>query len=206
MPSRALFPTRLYEADLWANADGGSFSEELEAAVLMLQSEDRAGRAWCRSNGYAGYTSYASLDDLPRRASVFADLKRRLDRHVTIFAQELGFELGARRLRLDSLWVNVLRPRASHTGHIHPQSVVSGTAYVRTPTGASAIRFEDPRLPLMMAAPPLRSDAPAETRRFFAVMPTAGTVLLWESWLRHEVTLNRSREDRISVSFNYAWG
>ena len=170
----------------------------------MLQAEDRAGRAWCRSHGYGGYTSYASLDDLPRRASVFAELKRRLDRHVADFGRMSQFDLGARRLRLDSLWVNVLQPRASHSGHIHPQSVVSGTTYVRTPPGASAIRFEDPRLPLMMAAPALRTDTPAEERRFFEVRPNAGAVLLWESWLRHEVTANRSREPRISVSFNYA--
>jgi uncharacterized protein (TIGR02466 family) len=29
---------------------------------------------------------------------------------------------------------------------------------------------------------------------------------MWESWLRHEVPLNQAEEDRISVSFNYAWG
>ena len=46
----------------------------------MLAAEDRAGRAWCKANGYRGYTSYASLADLPQRASVFGELKRRLDR------------------------------------------------------------------------------------------------------------------------------
>ena len=34
----------------------------------------------------------------------------------------------------------------------------------------------------------------------------AGTVLLWESFLRHEVPVNRSADERISVSFNYRWG
>jgi uncharacterized protein (TIGR02466 family) len=38
------------------------------------------------------------------------------------------------------------------------------------------------------------------------VKPQVGDVLLWESWLRHEVPMNMSEEDRISVSFNYAWG
>ena len=31
----------------------------------MLAAEDAAGQAWCKANGYGGYTSYASLDDLP---------------------------------------------------------------------------------------------------------------------------------------------
>src|SRR5580658_6523763 len=160
MPAiRDLFVTRLYEASLAETAGFEVFHVEIEAACAMLAQEDAAGRAWCRANGYGGYTSYASLDDLPRRATVFADLKRRLDRHAVAFAEGVDFDLGARgRLALDSLWVNVLRPGAAHSGHIHPHSVISGTVYVSVPPGAGALRLEDPRLPAMMAAPPRRAD------------------------------------------------
>lgn len=169
----------------------------------MLAEEDAAGRAWCRAHGYGGYTSYASLDDLPTRASVFGDLKRRLDRHVRAFAKDLAFDLGGRRLKLDSLWANILKPGAAHTGHIHPHSVISGTVYVSTPKGASALKLEDPRLPLMMAAPPRRKDAPEDLRPFVYLQPEPGAVVMWESWLRHEVGANRARSERISISFNY---
>ena len=204
MAFRTLFPTRIGEASL-AEAPGfDGFMAELEAACLMLAREDRAGRAWCRDNGYGGYTSYASLDDLTRRASVFDDLRRRLDRQVASFAQDCAFDLGGRRLKLDSLWVNVLKPGAAHSGHLHPHSAVSGTAYVRTPPGAGAIRFEDPRLPLMMAAPLRHADAAEDRRSFVSILPQPGMVLMWESWLRHEVLAGRGRAPRISVSFNYA--
>jgi uncharacterized protein (TIGR02466 family) len=171
----------------------------------MLAAEDAAGRAWSKAHGYGGYTSYASLSDLPARASVFAELKRRLDRHARAFAEALAFDLGATRLKLDSLWVNVLKPGAAHSGHIHPHSVISGTVYVSTPKGSSALRLEDPRLPLMMAAPTRRDDAPQELKPFVYLQPQAGTVLMWESWLRHEVPANRARTERISISFNYGW-
>jgi uncharacterized protein (TIGR02466 family) len=177
----------------------------LEAACLMLAAEDAAGRAWCKANGYGGYTSYASLDDLPTRASVFGVLKGKLDRHARAFAKDLSFDLGGRRLKLDSLWVNVLKPGAAHSGHIHPHSVISGTAYVSTPKGASALRLEDPRLPLMMAAPPRLADAPEDQKAFVYLQPEPGAVLMWESWLRHEVPANQARADRISISFNYGW-
>ena len=135
----------------------------------MLAAEDVAGRAWCRTNAYPGYTSYASLDDLPRRATVFGALKTRLDRHAAAFAKGLHLELGGGRLKLDSLWVNVLKLGGAHSGHIHPHSVLSGTVYVRVPPDASALKLEDPRLALMMAAPPcLRrptSRRPAPARR-----------------------------------------
>jgi uncharacterized protein (TIGR02466 family) len=205
MPVRALFPTLVYEASLAEARDLPTFAAELEEACRMLAAEDRAGRAWCREHGYGGYTSYASLNDLPQRASVFDALRRKLDKHAATFARDLQLDLGRGRLRLDSLWVNILKPGAAHTGHIHPHSVLSGTVYVRMPKGASALRFEDPRLPMMMAAPPRRADAEEAQRTFVYLQPQPGTVLMWESWLRHEAPANAARSERISISFNYGW-
>ena len=200
-----LFATPVHHASLAAGRGWAELASGLEQAVEGLRAEDAAGRAWCRDHGYAGYTSYASLDDLPRRMSVFDDLRRRLDREVAAFAELCAFDLGGGRLKLDSLWVNVLKPGAAHSGHIHPHSVASGTVYLRTPPGGGALRLEDPRLPMMMAAPPRRADAPGDLRSFVEIAPSPGDVVLWESWLRHEVVANRARTERVSVSFNYAW-
>jgi uncharacterized protein (TIGR02466 family) len=205
MTLRSLFATPIYEASLSTHRSFENFRSELEAACRMLAAEDAAGRAWCKANGYGGYTSYASLDDLPTRASVFGELKTLLDRHAKAFAEDLSFDLKGGRLKLDSLWVNVLKPGAAHSGHIHPHSAISGTVYVATPPGASALKLEDPRLPLMMAAPPRRADAPQDAQSFVYLQPEPGTVLMWESWLRHEVPANRARAERISISFNYGW-
>jgi len=203
---RDLFVTKLCLASLADEPGFGAFNGELEAACRLLAREDKAGRAWSRANGYGGYTSYASLDDLPARASVFADLKRRLDRRVAAFGAELAFDLGrGGRLKLDSLWVSVLRNGAGHSGHIHPSSVISGTIYVTAPLGAGRLRLEDPRQPMMMAAPPRRLDAIEGLKSFVTLEPAPGTIFMWESWLRHEVLADGARSERISVSFNYAW-
>lgn len=203
---RTLFPTQIYEASLTGGKGFEDVIAELEHSCLMLAAEDRAGQAWCKRQGYGGYTSYASLDDLPTRDPAFADLKKTLDRHAAKFADALHFELGPRgKLRMDSLWVNVLKPGAAHSGHIHPHSVISGTVYVALPPGSAGLRLEDPRLPLQMAAPPRRADAPEAMKPFVTVTPEPGTILMWESWLRHEVPANAGKAPRISVSFNYAW-
>ncbi|HEY4126260.1 MAG TPA: 2OG-Fe(II) oxygenase family protein, partial [Rhizomicrobium sp.] len=76
--------------------------------------------------------------------------------------------------------------------------------YVEVPKGAADIRFEDPRLAMMMAAPPRKAKARRENQTFARVSPKAGTLLLWESYLRHEVLPNDARGKRISISFNYA--
>ena len=205
MSIRQLFATPVYQASLDQGARAAAMLGELEEACAMLAAEDRAGRAWCKANGYGGYTSYASLNDLPTRATVFGDLKRRLDRHIRTFAESLAFDLAGGRLALDSLWVSVLKPGAAHSGHIHPHSVISGTVYVTVPTGAGGLRLEDPRLPLMMAAPPRRADAPEPLRSFVTLDPAPGRLFLWESWLRHEVPPNTAKSPRVSLSFNYGW-
>lgn len=203
---RSLFPTQVYEASMADDRGFAAFNAELAQACAMLADEDLAGQAWCRDKGYGGYTSYASLDDLPLRASAFGELKKRLDRHAKAFADDLALDLGPRgRLTMDSLWVNILKPGAAHSGHIHPHSVISGTIYVAVPKGAGGLRLEDPRLPLMMAAPPRRADAPEAMRSFVTLEPAPGRLFLWESWLRHEVLPNRGRGERISLSFNYGW-
>ncbi|MEO8927021.1 MAG: TIGR02466 family protein [Caulobacteraceae bacterium] len=203
---RSFFATQIYEASLAVEPGFAAFNAELGAACAMLAAQDRAGLAWCEAHHYGGYTSYASLNDLPTRATVFGDLKRRLDRHARAFADALAFDLGPRgRLKLDSLWVSVLKRGAAHSGHIHPHSVLSGTVYVTTPPGAGGLRLEDPRLPLMMAAPPRRADAAETLRSFVTLTPAPGAVFIWESWLRHEVLANRAKTERVSLSFNYAW-
>lgn len=200
----SLFVTRLYRARL---ADFGSTDlAELDASCRSIAEDDEAGQAWCAENGYPGYTSYASLTDLPWRFPVFADAVAALDQHVAAFAEDLEFDLDGKRLALEDVWINVLPEGGMHGSHIHPHSVISGTAYVSMPDGASALKLEDPRSARMMAAPARRKDARDELRGFAYVAPEAGEVLLWESWLRHEVPMNMAEGERISVSFNYGWG
>ena len=189
---RGLFTTNLYEAETGDDA----LLAELAHSIRSLAADDEAGRRWSRDHGYAGYTSYASLNDLPKRDPAISALAKLLAKHATAFASESRFELG-RKPRLDSLWVNLLRSSGHHSGHIHPHSVISGTFYVEAPRGSGPIRFEDPRLPLMMAAPP-RADS------FVSIEPRPGLLLMWESWLRHEVLPGTGRGERLSISFNFA--
>jgi len=190
--TRSLFATQLYETELGDER----LLDDLAHSIRALARDDEAGRRWSNEHHYAGYTSYASLNDLPKRDPAFSDLAKLLTRHAATFAAECGFDLG-RKPKLDSLWANLLKSGGQHSGHIHPHSIISGTLYVAVPAGSGAIRFEDPRLPLMMAAPP-RDDS------FVTVAPRPGLLLLWESWLRHEVLAGAGKGERLSISFNFA--
>ena len=163
---RSLFATRLYQS----RVEAVDYAELL-ASCLSIAEDDEAGQDWCEAEGFPGYTSYASLTDLPWRFPIFGDLVKQLDDHVAKFAEDLEFDLDGKPLVLEDIWINILPEGGIHTGHLHPHSVISGTTYVSMPDGASAIKFEDPRHAMMMASPPRRKDAREEVRGFVYVAP-----------------------------------
>jgi uncharacterized protein (TIGR02466 family) len=193
-----MFPTPVYRAEL---PDSAALNVALEAETLDMCLHDQKGIAWCEQHGYAGYTSYGSIPNLAEANKLFTRLSRQIVPHAKAFTKYLDWDLRGQKPLIDTLWVNLLPEGGSHTSHIHTNAVLSGTYYVNAPKGSSPIVFEDPRHTRMMAAPQRKNGSP-----YVSVTPRAGTLLIWESWLRHEVPVNRSQTERISVSFNCVIG
>jgi uncharacterized protein (TIGR02466 family) len=170
-----------------------------------IRAADPAGRRWSEKHYPRGYTSYGSLDQLHRMSSTFVTLRESIDREVAAFAKAQHWDLRGGRLAMSDCWVNVMGEGAAHTRHLHPHAVVSGTYYVKTPRGASSLKFEDPRLASLMAAPARKPSAPDAMAAHVEVPAVAGQVILFESWLRHEVPASAVAAERISLSFNYHW-
>jgi uncharacterized protein (TIGR02466 family) len=135
----------------------------------------------------------------------FAELERRLRKHVRSFVSTLRFDLHQRELAMTDCWVNIMPRHVVHGLHLHPLATLSGTYYVRTPRGCPGLKFEDPRLERFMAAPPRLPRRGGEGLPWVVIPAQAGELVLFESWLRHEVPPNPVPAERISISFNYNW-
>jgi uncharacterized protein (TIGR02466 family) len=171
--------------------------DEIKRTSLKLREIDDEGVKWCKKNYMNGYTSYGSMSQLHQQFSVFDDLKRLLDREVARYAKKVGMKFDTGALELSSIWVNVMSANCYHAFHAHPLSVVSGTFYVSVGKGSSPLRIEDPRAGLFMAAP--------HRKMQIDLQPKDGDVILFESWLKHEVPPHQNTQERVSVSFNYDW-
>ena len=204
MPVRSWFPTLIYSEPLQP-AGLDRFNTELADECRRLRECDAAGRRWSAKNYPGGYTSYASMNELHRFSSTFTDLERKLLRHARAFAHALDLDLRGRTVRMSDCWVNIMPPMAAHSLHLHPLSFISGTYYVSAPRGCPGLKFEDPRLDRFMAAPPKLASARAARRTHVTYPAEAGRVILFESWLRHEVAANQVADERISISFNFQW-
>lgn len=210
MSFQSYFPTfvsqtSLRASDLPKGMTLKRWNAELARQAYAFKDLDDAGQKWSCKNYVEGYTSYSSISDLPKRSSTFERLKKAIDKRVFAFAKHLEMDLSGGKLEMSACWLNIMGPACHHSFHLHPLSAISGTYYVNVPKNAGVFKIEDPRLDGFMASPPRKSNAKIENRRHISLEPVAGDILLFESWLRHEVPANRGHSDRISVSFNYDW-
>lgn len=204
MPVRSLFPTLIYSARLQARG-AAAFNRELLKEARQIRDQDLEGRRWSARRYPGGYTSYGSLCHLQKMSSTFGRLEQKLRRHLNAYVRSLELDMTGRTLAMTDCWVNVMPKQVVHGLHLHPLATISGTYYVQTPRGSAGLKLEDPRLDRFMAAPPRRHDARPEHQPWVTVPAVAGNVVLFESWLRHEVPPNPGSGERVSISFNYNW-
>lgn len=195
----------VYRAALARSPQIKTLNKDLLLESRRLVDVDRKGLEWSSKNYEGGYTSYGSMDRLHEFSTSFDDLRKQIDHHVRKFATGLELDISPKALQMTSCWVNVMPAGVTHSMHLHPLSVISGTYYVQTPPGSGALKFEDPRMDSFMATPPRKTKARIENQRHVSLQPKAGELILFESWLRHEVPAHKGKTPRISVSFNYDW-
>jgi uncharacterized protein (TIGR02466 family) len=164
--------------------------------IQHFSKEDKMGKDWSKVNYIGGFTSYGSLSDMQERCPSFSTLQEKLQPFVEKFSKQLSWQIKKQTLSMNSCWFNIMPKNTQHASHLHPHSVISGAYYVSAPKGSVGIKLEDPRMIYFMNSPV--RDLVHE------ISPKEGMFVLFESWMRHEVPVNRSQKPRVSISFNYS--
>lgn len=122
---------------------------------------------------------------------IYQELLQLLSQNIMSYLTQIGKQHLVEPSNIDIFaWASV-HPRGScHLSHVHPGSLVSGVYYSQVPEGAGSLLLEDPRGPL----PPFNSR--------FTLQPKEGDLIIFPSWLSHQVSPTSSRDPRISWSFN----
>ena len=113
---------------------------------------------------------------------------------------------------LGNMWINVNPPKGYNRPHLHPDSVFSGTYYVKTPPDCGIFIAHEPRVGVQNMVPRrnikrmiTEDNVPQHLWIDVPVYPKAGKIIMFPSWLWHGVEPNNSNEDRISLSFNFSY-
>jgi uncharacterized protein (TIGR02466 family) len=196
------FPTQVFRSQLLESFEIKNLLKE----AALIRANDPEGRLWSKKNYPGGFTTYGSIDRIDLLSSSFLKVRKKLDKSVVEFSKHLDLDLKNFKLELTQMWLNIQEEGGHHSAHIHPLSVVSGTFYLKIPKLGASLKLEDPRLVNFMGSAPRKIPCRIENERWVDLNPKPGEVILFESWLKHEVPLSRSslKDPRVSISFNYS--
>jgi uncharacterized protein (TIGR02466 family) len=125
-----------------------------------------------------------------------------LVKYLNVEINECAKQVGLKDLQIYNLWININPPGSYNHLHNHVGSVFSGVYYVQATPEQGNIQFErndgaEYHIPSEVAKETYFSC----TRATYAAK--TGALYVFPSWLKHSVQGNYSKEDRISISFNY---
>ena len=102
-------------------------------------------------------------------------------------------------------WVNINKTGDYNVTHDHPDCDLSGVLWVKAPKDCGNIVFDSPvGFQTYREVNSYRDDFKKENAIFksYYYTPKEGRIIMFPSYLKHDVKKNISQEDRISVSFN----
>lgn len=107
-------------------------------------------------------------------------------------------------VQLIQMWLNVNCPNTYNISHRHCGNTLSGVLWVKQTPEMGKFIFEniDTRETMLMVN--TQDEHLIDNKSFYNYIPKYedGTVILFPSGLSHRVEINKSMEDRISISFN----
>ena len=123
-----------------------------------------------------------------------------------------GIGIKRRRLKLHNFWCNFNGPKDFNTLHTHPQSLISGVFYIKTPDNCGNLILKNRNGDLIKSYFDqwyLKEEQDYElneiTSQIWRIIPEKNNIILFPSWLEHYVEPNNSTEERISIAFNYGY-
>jgi uncharacterized protein (TIGR02466 family) len=116
-----------------------------------------------------------------------------------LFLNNLGYNTDGLNFTLQ-IFASNMTVNDYHAVHSHPNSLLSGIFYLDVEESSSPIIFHDPRPFRKFVALPRKNETTASYEKI-AYVPENGLLLIWESWLEHEVPKNNSK-NRITLVFN----
>lgn len=165
----------------------------LPVAEKYLSDPEYLTCHWGYKNTYSKRSGIETNQDL-------LEFKETIKKHSSNYMASLGYDVPSEELEI-FVFASEMIAGDKHAIHTHCNAVLSGVFYLEVPEGSSNIVFHDPRpFRKFVNYPTLKDTAATWSQVFFK--PEKGLLLLWESWLEHEVPVNTNQEGRITLVFN----
>lgn len=187
--------TNLFPTTIGSIIDIEISKKILPIARKMLDNPDNLTNTWVYKTTY----SSKHVDNESHHAN---DELSFIRDYVVDFGNNFLQSLGYKPMRLEAdIFFSEMFEGDRHSRHEHPNCILSGILYLTAPEGSSLIKFYDPRMHGTYIGLPVE-EWTYNNWECFNIQPKEGLLLVWPSWLSHEVTLNKSVEGRTTCVFN----
>lgn len=193
--------TKLFFTPLWRHSMRENGSDWVSRRNAMLEKIYALMKAeeGVRKTNFGGWQSD---DDLFK----FDEFEWLLENIITL-GNTLAPEFCTNKQFNDGhLWANVNGKGNFNAMHTHPESILSGTVYLKFDGEEQGIiEFFDAREGSPTAHWQCYTQFEEKnllTNDVYSVVPKEGDILFFPGWLKHWVSPNQSDEDRVSISFN----
>ena len=178
--------------------------EKLTEFAFQMQNKDKKGVQYTNIGGWH------SNDIREEKHEEFIRLNKEINQYLQIYHSEVFREMVFKEnvvQDFNNVWVNINEKHHYNDWHIHPNSTISGTYYIKHDgcIENGDILFKHPKDPYMTVCHwPVRliESYNATTSHLIKITPISNMLLLFPSWLEHKVETNLKNDSRISLSFN----
>jgi len=186
-----IFPTPLWTTIVPNYED---INKKMNQYVVSLRGSDPKGKI--KSNLIGWHSQNFNLQD-PEPQFFINGISKILNESIN----DMGWDVKRNELKITGMWTIINPTNASNARHIHSNNFISAAYYLKAPEDCGDIMFYDPRSAKVIKTPKINSSNNLNIE-VVNVTPKEGLLALFPSYMHHSVGINKSKEDRIVISFN----
>ena len=188
-----LFPDPIFHYKL---ENYKQINKELLNYILELQKKDKKGNN--RSNRGGWHSPNFDLVN-PGPPINFINSFKDFLKHI--IEDEIGWEYIPNKQRVVAMWAIINKKNSYNVKHNHQNCYLSSAYYIKKPENSGDITFYDPKESKTYRFPEVEKHTNYSAESI-TIKPEEGDLLIFPSYLYHDVGVNLSDEERIVVSFN----
>tara|TARA_B100002051_G_C16696121_1_gene618252 strand:+ start:935 stop:1540 length:606 start_codon:yes stop_codon:yes gene_type:complete len=171
-------------------------NKELSNYIYNLQKKDPSGNSRSNRGGW-----HSPNFDIVNPGPPINFINEFKDFLKDIIVNEFGWEYIPNRQRIVAMWAIINNKNSYNVKHNHQNCYLSSAYYVKKPKDSGEITFFDPKEAKTYRFPEIEKNTDFSVEKI-TIKPEEGELLIFPSYLYHEVSENLVNEDRIVVSFN----
>ena len=174
-----------------------TFNEDLKKLEKYSYKLKKKSKSRLVSNQGGWQSPSINTKEIPKETT---PLILKIEEAVQEYSELFKFK---KRVKFSNMWININSYKDSNIIHTHPDCLISGVYYIKTSKKCGEIKFKRSSYIDYHVTKDSIKEYNSLNASYWTLPAIENTLYLFPSWVEHLVTLNYSKEDRISLSFNY---